>query len=52
MANNPITSLFSSAGSFGSRSDNAAGIDELRMKIQSARGCRYFFKFRFYNVGK
>ena len=37
MANNPITSLFSSAGSFGSRSDNASGIDELKMKIQSAR---------------
>ena len=27
MANNPITSLFSSAGSFGNRSDSAAGID-------------------------
>ena len=37
MANNPITSLFSSAGSFGNRSDSAAGIDELRMKMQSAR---------------
>ena len=36
MANNPITSLFSSAGSFGNKSSNT-GIDEIKMRIQSAR---------------
>ena len=36
MANNPITSLFSSAGSFGNKSSNT-GIDEIKMRMQSAR---------------
>ena len=36
MANNPITSLFSGITSFSSKND-AAGVDEIKDRMQSAR---------------